>query len=69
MGSFGTTEIILIVGVLMVVVLPVVLIVSLLNRSSIKNAADLRKCPFCAETIQREAIVCRYCKRDLAEPS
>lgn len=65
MGSFGTTEIILIFGLLMVVVLPVVLIVNLLNRSSKKNAAGLRKCPFCAETIQREAIVCRFCKRDL----
>jgi hypothetical protein len=65
MGAFGTTEIILIVGVLMVVVLPVVLIVSLLNRSSKKQAAGLRKCPFCAEMIQPEAIVCRFCKRDL----
>jgi hypothetical protein len=66
MGSFGTTEIILIFGLLMVVVLPVVLIVSLLNRSSKKQLAGLRKCPFCAGTIQREAIVCRFCNRDLA---
>jgi hypothetical protein len=31
-------------------------------------ASGLRKCPFCAEMIKPEAVVCRFCNRDLPKP-
>ncbi|MBI9036127.1 MAG: hypothetical protein JEZ03_16830 [Bacteroidales bacterium] len=31
-------------------------------------AEDSKICPFCAETIKKDAVVCRFCGRDLQQP-
>jgi flagellar basal body-associated protein FliL len=64
--NFGATEIILILFVLMVLVVPAAIIVFFVIKSSKTRSTDLKKCPFCAESIQLEAIVCRFCGRDLS---
>ena len=65
--GLGTTEIILILAALFLLAVPVIIVVGVIllaNRNKQSNA-KLKPCPFCAEMIQAQAKVCRFCDKDL----
>lgn len=68
MAGLGTTEIMFILMILFTVVPAIIVlgIVRQVNRNNQQAKANLKQCPFCAEMIQRQAKVCRFCSRDLA---
>jgi hypothetical protein len=59
--TLGTSETILLIAL----GIPFLVAVGLVAFLFTLRKAKLKKCPFCAEWIKPEAVVCRFCGRDL----
>lgn len=63
--GLGGLEIILVLVVSLICAAPFLIIVALLVGKNKKSGANLKACRFCAEMIQAQAVICRYCGKDV----
>jgi hypothetical protein len=65
MGRLGFPELIIIAAVLVVIAFGIAGVVFLVKKTSSPDRSTSKQCPYCAEWIQLQAAICRFCNRTL----